>query len=289
MARCEPIFSTPAVSGASGLVLFGCMDGRLYAVTPQGEVRWTFDAGGPIFSAPCLFLAAAAAAAVAAAVRPSPAPAATTPAPGDVGAEGGGAALEERVLFTAQSGRLFCLEAAAGARRWAQPAEVHGHSSPAVDTACGHPAARGGASGAPAAYLARVAVVGAVDGTVHAFAAADGAPLGTVRLGGAVFSSAAVCAGRVVVGCRDDHLYCLALRRRPPPPHGPGDETRSPVGGGGGEEEEAGPDCAAEAAGRAPLPRRSPPSDSESEVDERRVAALRRILLLRGAGSTAGY
>ena len=30
-----------------------------------------------------------------------------------------------------------CLETARGTLCWSQPAEVHGHSSPAVDTACG--------------------------------------------------------------------------------------------------------------------------------------------------------
>ena len=31
-AGCEPIFSSPAVSGATGDIFFGCMDARLYAV-----------------------------------------------------------------------------------------------------------------------------------------------------------------------------------------------------------------------------------------------------------------
>ena len=31
-AGCEPIFSSPAVSGVTGDIFFGCMDARLYAV-----------------------------------------------------------------------------------------------------------------------------------------------------------------------------------------------------------------------------------------------------------------
>ena len=77
-AGCEPIFSSPAVSTATGVVFFGCMDGRLYAVAPCGALRWAYDASAPIFSAPCLFR--------------------------------GGYPAEERLLFTAQSGRLVCLE-----------------------------------------------------------------------------------------------------------------------------------------------------------------------------------
>ena len=115
---------------------------------------------------------------------------------------------------------------------WSQPAEVHGHSSPAVDTACGvrsdtacgHRAAsgsvfsqHGGDEEARAVpYQARVAVVGAVDGTIHAFDAGDGSPLGAARLGAPIFSSPVVCAGRVVVGCRDDGLHCLTLVRASP-------------------------------------------------------------------------
>ena len=35
---CEPIFSSPAVSGATGDIFFGCMDARLYAVRLGVEV-----------------------------------------------------------------------------------------------------------------------------------------------------------------------------------------------------------------------------------------------------------
>ena len=203
-------------------------------VGPCGAARWVFDAAAPIFSAPCLFR--------------------------------GGDPLAERVLLTAQSGQLVCLdpspnsnpdphsnpdpnphphpnpnprpnqvclETARGTLCWSQPAEVHGHSSPAVDTACGvrsdtagHRAAPGSVSSGSqhgvdeearaAPYRARVAVVGAVDGTIHAFDAGDGSPLGAARLGAPIFSSPVVCAGRVVVGCRDDGLHCLTLIRASP-------------------------------------------------------------------------
>ena len=72
------------------------MDGLLYAVAPEGAPLWTFDAAGPIFSAPCAFTASL------------------------------GAGLERRLLVTSQSGRLLCVDAVHGALRWEQPAEVHG-------------------------------------------------------------------------------------------------------------------------------------------------------------------
>ena len=231
------------------------MDGLLYAVAPDGTALWTFDAAGPIFSAPCAF---------------------NTAPP--LGAElGEQRRLERRLLITSQSGRVVCVDAAHGALRWAQPAEVHGHSSPAVDTVC---AQHGGAVATAGehhdAVAARVAVVGGVDGRLHAFDCASGAPLGTTRLPGAVFSSAALCAGRVVVGCRDDFLYCLALRAQPSTMAAATDRPtmvrRRPAadeaGGGDGDGDEGDG---------------SPTSSESAAIDERRVAALRRILAMRGA------
>ena len=149
---------------------------------------------------------------------------------------------------------------------------MHGHSAPAVDRA----SAQHGVVAADD-VAARVAVVGGVDGRLHAFDCASGAPLGTTQLPGAVFSSAALCAGRVVVGCPDDFLYCLALRAQPPTTAAaaagrPRMVRRRPAadatgdGGGDGDEGDG-----------------APTSSESAAVDERRVAALRRILAMRGA------
>ncbi|KAL1496152.1 hypothetical protein AB1Y20_014771 [Prymnesium parvum] len=194
----EPIFSSPLVCAASGNLCFGCMDRRMHCVSPRGELLWTFDAGGPIFSAPARAMA----------LR-SPPPAARGEAAG-LGqsaaeeAAGKAEALEERLYFTSQAGQVFCLLAADGTLRWHQPAEVHGHSSAAVDTAEGQ-----GYSARD--YAAHVVCVGGVDGTVHVFGCADGTPLASYRLPGAIFSSPALCASRIIVGSRDDQLYCLEV------------------------------------------------------------------------------
>lgn len=48
-----PIFSTPAVDPTSGNVLFGCCDKKLYCLSPEGKLVWCSEAlGGPIFSSP---------------------------------------------------------------------------------------------------------------------------------------------------------------------------------------------------------------------------------------------
>lgn len=47
------IHSTPAV-GSDGVIYFGCDDGKLYAVNPDGSERWTYQTGGPIRSSPII-------------------------------------------------------------------------------------------------------------------------------------------------------------------------------------------------------------------------------------------
>ena len=131
----------------------------------------------------------------------------------------------ERVFFTSQVGQVFCVDVADGKLAWHQPAEVHGHSAPAVDTACGqgHLTWCGEGEGegegeecmqSKSAYTPSVVSVGAVDGSVHVFSCTDGQPLATLKLPAAIFSSPAICASRVLVGSRDDRLYCLELRER---------------------------------------------------------------------------
>jgi hypothetical protein len=40
--------SSSAAIGLDGTIYFGCVDQKVYAVTPAGQVRWTFDTGSPI-------------------------------------------------------------------------------------------------------------------------------------------------------------------------------------------------------------------------------------------------
>ena len=63
--------------------------------------------------------------------------------------------------------------------------------------------------------------VAGTDGTIHIFSPVDGAPqVGGGRckpfqLQSAVFSSPVLCAGRLVLGCRDDTLRCIVLPKPP--------------------------------------------------------------------------
>ena len=101
------------------------------------------------------------------------------------------------VLITAShSGRLYCVRATDGGLLWSSAGKYTGHSAPAES---------GG-----------IACACDVDGGVHLFRASDGQPLGVHALPAAVFSSPVLHAGRVVVGCREDGLWCLTMS--PPTP-----------------------------------------------------------------------
>jgi len=222
----EPIFSSPLVCPGTGAVCFGSMDRHLHCVSPDGQPLWTFDGGAPIFSAPAFAF-------VRCVEGGASGGGASEGGAGEGGALDGGAS-EGVVFFSSQLGQLFCVRVTDGTLRWHQPAEVHGHSSPAVDSAVAQQQLSGGTEADGARYAARVVCIGAVDGTVHAFACADGAPLATRKLAGAVFSSPAVCASRVVVGCRDDRLYCLELREMAAIPFLPDVGATAAVEVGGG-------------------------------------------------------
>jgi outer membrane protein assembly factor BamB len=48
---CNRITASPAVS-ADGTIFIGCWDGRLFAVSPRGDIRWSFNTGHPLLATP---------------------------------------------------------------------------------------------------------------------------------------------------------------------------------------------------------------------------------------------
>ena len=47
------IRSSPAVA-ADGTIYVGSFDGNLYAITPEGQIKWSYYAGAPILTSPTL-------------------------------------------------------------------------------------------------------------------------------------------------------------------------------------------------------------------------------------------
>lgn len=74
----------------------------------------------------------------------------------------------------------------------------------------------------------------ATSGVIAAVRPSDGKIVGELCLGGEVFSSPVVAAGRLVVGCRDDRVYSMDVTARCSQckPRGPGPEGSPLVGGG---------------------------------------------------------
>jgi len=46
-------YSSPAI-GEDGTIYIGCEDYSLYAITPEGDVDWTYETGGPVQSSPAI-------------------------------------------------------------------------------------------------------------------------------------------------------------------------------------------------------------------------------------------
>ena len=169
-------FASPAL--ADDAVLLGGVDGRLRALSgASGEILWEIDLGGAIFATPCI--------------------AAT------LGADEG-----SHCFATCQTGRLHCIRAADGQPRWSTaPAKFEGHASPAVESAIAHAGRAGPRLGSSLVCAA------ATDGSIHLFRSSDGLPVlaSPLKLPAPIFSSPVLCARRVVVGCRDDALYCIHI------------------------------------------------------------------------------
>lgn len=104
-------------------------------------------------------------------------------------AEGGGAA---RYFASSQAGHLLCVDAD-GRVLWRARGPGGGHSAPST--------------------AGDVVVIGAPDGRLALLSAETGAELASAQLPGPIHSSPVVCPllSRLVVGCRDNRVYCFAL------------------------------------------------------------------------------
>lgn len=163
----EPIFSSPALAAHGTAIVFGCADGKLYALDADaGACLWTHDTRGAIFCAPCVVPARAAS--------------------GEV------------VLVTSDAAGLCGVGTSDGVLRWAHTGDgqLRGHS-------------------APCASADGVVCAAAVDGRLRWYRVEDGRQLLDSQnadpdewlLGAAVFSSPVLHAGWCVVGCRDDCVH----------------------------------------------------------------------------------
>lgn len=109
---------------------------------------------------------------------------------------------QQRVLCGSHDGRLYCLNCADGSLVWTFQTSGRVYASPFVfgDSALGN----------------RGILVGlaSTDGTIWILNGQDGQMLASHTLPGELFSSPVVFKQSLVVGCRNDYVYCLNLTVR---------------------------------------------------------------------------
>lgn len=103
------------------------------------------------------------------------------------------------VLCGSHDGCLHCLTCADGSPVWTFPTSGKVYSSPFVF------------EGSAAGRSGTLVCVASTDGTLYVLDCRDGRRLASLRLPGELFSSAVVHDGSVVIGCRDDYVYCLKI------------------------------------------------------------------------------
>ncbi|TNN40020.1 Acyl-CoA synthetase family member 4 [Liparis tanakae] len=200
----DAVKSRAAVDPLTGLVMVGSHDGHVYALDPEdtGAVLWSHRRDVPFFSSPD----AAAGRVVVGSVDGNiccysdegelvwqfltEGPVFSSPrvTPDHQG-----------VLCGSHDGRLRRLSLADGAPVWAFRAPGKVYSSPCVLD--GSVVGRGGT----------LVVLASTDGTVGVLDGRSGRLLASLRLPGELFSSPAAHGRSVVIGCRNDFVYCLNL------------------------------------------------------------------------------
>ncbi|KAL7083464.1 hypothetical protein ACP275_14G164300 [Erythranthe tilingii] len=170
-----PVFGSLSINYPDGNVICCLVDGSVVVLNTSGSVVWKVRTGGPIFAGPCA-----------------------------------SRALPSEVLLCSRDGSIYSFETETGNLIWKHSIGSPITSSPYVDDnspisdrlicVC---------DSSGSIYVLRVdsnANGGSeqnTENTVREFARLD--------LDGDIFSSPVMIGGRIFVGCRDNHVYCIAL------------------------------------------------------------------------------
>lgn len=106
---------------------------------------------------------------------------------------------QQRLLCGSHDGRLYCLNCADGSSVW-----TFQTSGKVYSTACVF-------EGSAAGHWGALVALASTDGTVWILDAQDGRVLASHALPGELFSSPVVWERSLVIGCRNDYVYCLNL------------------------------------------------------------------------------
>ncbi|KAG1964383.1 beta-alanine-activating enzyme [Pimephales promelas] len=178
-----PFFSSPHCSDSS--VFIGSVNGHIIGISHFGDTLWDFSTKGPIFSSPCIssltFLTNQT-------ISTTPSRS-TSPSP------------NHTVTCGSHDGHVYCLNGNDGSLLWQFQTTGKVFSTPFVF------------DGTPWG-LRSLAAVCSTDGKVWVLDGETGTLMATLSLPGELFSSPVVWGHNLVVGCRNDYVYCLELTKR---------------------------------------------------------------------------
>lgn len=175
-----PFFSSPHCSDSS--VFIGSVNGHIIGISHSGDTLWDFSTKGPIFSSPCISSLTF----VTNQTIPTTPSRSTSPS--------------HTVTCGSHDGHVYCLNGNNGSLLWQFQTSGKVFSTPFVF------------DGTPWG-LRTLAAVCSTDGKMWVLDGETGTLKATLSLPGELFSSPVVWGRNLVVGCRNDYVYCLELTK----------------------------------------------------------------------------
>ncbi|XP_072538739.1 beta-alanine-activating enzyme [Salminus brasiliensis] len=172
-----PFFSSPSCS--ESCVCIGSVNGHVIALSHDGDVLWTFRTDGPVFSSPCL----------------APMPSTTSQQTGSIAND---KSAPSAVVCGSHDCCVYGLNAFDGSLLWRFQTTGKVYSSPFV-----FDGSRWG--------IRMLVAIASTDGRVWVLDGEQGTLKASLCLPGELFSSPIVWGATIVVGCRNDYVYCLEL------------------------------------------------------------------------------
>lgn len=212
----KPLFSSPSATAVGYVV--GCVDGSIYCISGHGEKVWSYLTGTPVFSSPCV------ATLHVSEILDSPIEDAN-PNDRDIPplsisrfdtdfkepdtqlkvSRNSDQTLSRQFITIGSHGRkVYCLSAEDGTLTWEKAIDSECFSTPfsfSFEQSLKH------SSEHPANFVA----VCSSKGHLYILDLYCGLTLGELQFPGEIFSSPCVVNDRLVVGCRDNYVYCVKL------------------------------------------------------------------------------
>ncbi|XP_034736790.1 beta-alanine-activating enzyme [Etheostoma cragini] len=200
------VFSSPYLHASLRQLYAASLGGHLLCLNPDsGEVLWSYCRDIPFFSSPN----ASSGHVIIGSVDGNICCFSNTGTPvwqfstkGPVFSSPCVTADQQRVLCGSHDGRLYCLNCADGSLVWTFQTPGKVYSSPCVFD---------GSVMGNSGVLGVLVALASTEGTVWILDGHDGQMLASLTLPGELFSSPVVYDHSLVVGCRNDYVYCLKL------------------------------------------------------------------------------